>query len=153
MAGEHFVSAACTVGWPPRSTPSGPRAGAPRVLVGPGPRLPARARRPRLRRSALARAGLDVVYVGGDLPPDSWVVAAPTQRPAAVVIGVPAAEDVPAVRDTVAAVAGPDPEVALLVGGGYQSEVGGATLTLGHAVGPAARQLVATLSGRAQPAR
>jgi hypothetical protein len=85
-------------------------------------------------RSRWARAGLDVVYVGGDLPPDSWVVAATTQRPAAVVIGVPAAEDVPAVRDTVAALAAARPDLPVLLGGGHQERVKTGEL-LGHSLG------------------
>ena len=94
---------------------------------------------------ALARAGLDVVYVAGDLPPDSWVVAATTQRPAAVVIGVPAAEDVPAVRDTVAALAAARPELPVLLGGGHQERVNAGEL-LGHSLGAAATSLASRLA-------
>ena len=38
---------------------------------------------------ALRRAGLEVVYVGSDLPAETWVVTATSQAPAALVIGVP----------------------------------------------------------------
>ena len=142
VAGEHFVSAGVHRRLAAALDAVPPRVGAPRVLVG-----LARGSRHELGvlafSVALARAGLDVVYVAGDLPPDSWVVAATTQRPAAVVIGVPAAEDVPAVRDTVAALAAARPDLPVLLGGGHQERVNAGEL-LGHSLGAAA----AALAGR-----
>ena len=143
VAGEHFVSAGVHRRLAAALDAVPHHAGAPRVLVG-----LARGSRHELGvlafSVALARAGLDVVYVGGDLPPDSWVVAATTQRPAAVVIGVPAAEDVPAVRDTVAALAAARPELLVLLGGGHQERVKAGEL-LGHSLGAAATSLARRL--------
>ena len=70
--------------------------------------------------TALRRAGLDVVYVGGDLPPDGWAAVVADRNPAAVVIGVPSAEDVPAVRETIAVLAATRPDLPVHVGGGHQ---------------------------------
>ena len=146
VAGEHFVSGAVTRRLAASFDAAGRSATGPCVVVG-----LARGSRHELGvlafATALRRCGLDVVYVGGDLPPEEWVDLVAVRGAAAVVLGVPTPEDVPAVRETVELVSRAHPDVALLVGGGYQSEVGGATLTLGHAVGPAARQLVATLTG------
>ena len=78
VAGEHFVSAAVhrrlaavldALPAPDGRTPGGRR---------PGPGLAARARRAGLRRRCCGGPALDVVYVGGDLPPESWVVARST---------------------------------------------------------------------------
>jgi methanogenic corrinoid protein MtbC1 len=144
VAGEHFVSAslqrrlAAVLDGVPGTDD------APRVLVG-----LARGSRHELGvlafAIALARAGAEVVYVGGDLPPDSWVVAATTQRPDAVVIGVPSAVDVPAVRDTVSALGAVRPELPVLVGGRHQDDVG-AGEPLGHSLRDAATAVVARLA-------
>ena len=95
--------------------------------------------------TALRRAGLDVVYVGGDLPPDGWAAVVTDHDPAAVVIGVPSAEDVPAVRETIAILAAIRPDLQVHVGGGHQRRLGEAN-QLGHALGPAAAQLAAELT-------
>jgi DNA-binding transcriptional MerR regulator/methylmalonyl-CoA mutase cobalamin-binding subunit len=94
--------------------------------------------------TALRRAGMDVVYVGGDLPPDGWAAVATDRNPVAVVIGVPSAEDVPAVRETIAVLAATRPDLPVHVGGGHQRRVEEAH-QLGHALGPAAAQLAASL--------
>ena len=95
--------------------------------------------------TALRRAGLDVVYVGGDLPPDGWAAAVADRHPAAAVIGVPSAEDVPAVRETIAVLAATRPDLPVHVGGGHQRRIEEAN-QLGHALGPAALQLAAALT-------
>lgn len=94
---------------------------------------------------ALRRAGLDVVYVGGDLPPDAWVSTARSRGASYAVIGVPSAEDVPAVRETVASLRQGCPEVRIGLGGGQQELVGDGEL-LGHRLADAARLLAATPS-------
>ena len=95
--------------------------------------------------TALRRAGLDVVYVGGDLPPDGWAAVVTDRDPAAVVIGVPSAEDVPAVRETIAVLAAIRPDLPVHVGGGHQRRLGEAN-QLGHALGPAAAELAAEVT-------
>jgi DNA-binding transcriptional MerR regulator len=142
VAGEHFVSAgvqrrlaAALDGVPHRD-------GRPRVVVG-----LARGSRHELGVLAyaitLARAGIEVVYVGGDLPSDSWVVAVTAQAPAAVVIGVPVAEDVPAVRDTVAALVAVRPELPVFLGGGHQDRIG-----MGEPIGHSLREGAAAVAAR-----
>jgi methylmalonyl-CoA mutase cobalamin-binding subunit len=144
VAGEHFVSAAVQRRLAAAFAAAGRSAGGPTVLVG-----LARGSRHELGvlafATALRRAGLGVVYVGADLPPTDWVSMARSRDVAAVVVGVPSPEDVPAVRETVEALAAGVPEVPVLLGGGHQSAVGGPARPLGHAVGPAARELAESL--------
>jgi hypothetical protein len=85
------------------------------------------------------------VYVGGDLPAETWVVTVTGQRPAAVVIGVPATEDVPAVGDTVAALVAASPGLPIFPGGGLQDQVGGQAEPLGHLLGHAAAEVARRL--------
>jgi len=139
VAAEHFVSAGIhrRLATALDGVPSRPAA--PTVLVG-----LARGSRHELGVLAfavlLARAGLDVVYVGGDVPPDSWVVAVTRRDPAAVVLAVPSTTDVPAVRDTVAALVAARPDVPVLLGGSQQDDVG-AGEPLGHGLLAAAHSV------------
>ena len=140
VAGEHFVSATVQRRLATLFDAAGRSVPGPAVVVGLG-----RGSRHELGvlafATALRRAGLGVVYVGGDLPPEEWVATVGSRSAAAVVLGVPSSEDVPAVRETVAMLAAEYPALPVYVGGGYQSAVGGLAQELGHAVGPAARQL------------
>lgn len=152
VAGEHFVSSAVSRRLSASFDAAGRAAAGPCVVVG-----LARGSRHELGvlafATALRRAGLLVVYVGGDLPPAEWVDLVAARGASAVVLGVPTPEDVPAVRETVEAVSRAHPGVAVLVGGGYQSEVEGPATPLGHAVGPAARQLATSLAAPVTPAQ
>jgi methanogenic corrinoid protein MtbC1 len=145
IGGEHFVSAALQrhVGGVLADAPA--PAGGPRVLAG-----LARASRHELGILAFAavlrRGGVDVVYVGGDLPTEGWVDTVGASGAGAVVLAVPTAEDVPGVRDAVAAVAGSASGVAIYVGGRHQDSVGSPALPLGHQVLPAVRRLVSSLT-------
>jgi len=94
---------------------------------------------------ALRRLGVDVVYLGADLPPQSWVGLVRAQPPAAVVIGAPMATDVIAVRETVDALRAARPQLPVFVGGSAQDEVGHGTRALGHAIQRASRDLVDAL--------
>ena len=144
MAGEHFVSAAVQRRLAAAFDAAPANSGAPRVVVG-----LARGSRHELGvlafAVALRRAGLDVVYVGGDLPAETWVVTATSQAPAAVVIGVPGSDDIPAVRDTVAALAASRPGLPVFLGGGHQEPVGGTGEPLGHRIGAAATEVARRL--------
>ena len=62
------------------------------------------------------------------------------RRPPAV-IGVPASDDIPAVRDTVAALAAARPGLPVFLGGGHQEAVGGTAEPLGHRIGAAASEV------------
>jgi methanogenic corrinoid protein MtbC1 len=144
VAGEHFVSAAVhrRLAAAFDAAPGNPQA--PRVVVG-----LARGSRHELGvlafAVALRRTGLAVVYVGGDLPAETWVVTVTDRRTDAVVIGVPAPDDVPAVRDTVAALTAARPDLPVFLGGGHQDLVGAPAEPLGHLLGPAASEVARRL--------
>jgi len=146
VAGEHFVSATVQRRIANAFESARVAEGAPRVLVG-----LARGSRHELGvlafATALRRAGLDVVYVGGDLPPESWAQSVARLRPAAVVIGVPASDDVLAVRDTVAVLTAAAPDLPVHLGGRHQDRVGGVATPLGHALATAAADLARRLTG------
>ena len=59
-----------------------------------------------------------------------------------MVLAVPTAEDVPGVRDTVAALAAAVPDVAVHVGGRHQDQIGPPAHVLGHRLVAAAHHLV-----------
>ena len=144
VAGEHVVSATLhrRLGVAMEAAPRVPKG--PLVAVG-----LARGSRHELGILAFSvivrRAGLDVVYLGADLPAQHWVALVRRHHPAAVVIAVPTATDVLAVRETVAALRAARPHLPVHVGGGAQFEVGQGTVPLGHGVAAAARHLAAAL--------
>lgn len=143
VAGEHVVSATLHrklgVAMEAAPVPQGPR-----VAVG-----LARGSHHELGILAFAvllrRAGVEVVYLGADLPAQHWVAVVQHHHPAAVVIGVPTATDVLAVRETVAALHAARPQLTVHVGGGAQFEVGQGTVPLGHTVSTAAQTLAEAL--------
>jgi methanogenic corrinoid protein MtbC1 len=143
VAGEHFVSASAQRRLAAAFDAAPRNARGPRVVVG-----LARGSRHELGAlafaTALRRRGAEVVYVGGDLPPDGWVAVVSEQHPAAVVLAVPSSDDVVAVRETVAALAAAHPDLPVHVGGGHQHQVPAAH-RLGHVVGAAAAALAADL--------
>lgn len=144
VAGEHFVSASVQRRLAAAFDAAGRSFRGPRVVVG-----LARGSRHELGvlafATALRRTGLDVVYVGSDLPTEGWVDTVRAQSPDAVVIGVPSSEDVIAVREAQSALAAAYPDLPIHLGGGHQSRVGGPGRPLGHTVGAAAAALAAQL--------
>lgn len=145
VGGEHFVSAGLQRHVANLLADARPPSGAPRVLTG-----LARASRHELGilafAASLRRADVDVVYVGSDLPTESWVDTAMATEALAVVLSVPTTEDVPGVRDTVAAIAAGTPTTRIYVGGRHQDEVGLPAQPLGHRIVPAVQRLVADLT-------
>ena len=65
----------------------------------------------------LRRAGLQVTYLGPDLPAASWVEAARTTRPDAVVIAAPRKADTPAATHVTQALHQATPQTPLYIGG------------------------------------
>jgi MerR family transcriptional regulator, light-induced transcriptional regulator len=66
---------------------------------------------------ALRRRGLDVLYLGPDVPVHSWVHAATTRRARAAVIGVARGTDLPAAREVATALLAADPGLLVALGG------------------------------------
>ncbi len=148
IGGEHFVSAALQRHVAAVLASAQPRAGAPRVIAG-----LARASRHELGILAFAavlrRAGVEVMYVGSDLPTESWAEAVVSTGAGAAVLAVPTAEDVPGVRDVVAAVSAAAPGVDIYVGGAHQDRIHEPARPLGHTVVEGARRLATELGVRA----
>jgi MerR family transcriptional regulator, light-induced transcriptional regulator len=67
--------------------------------------------------TATRRAGLPVLYLGADLPPDSWTSAATSRQARAAVIGVPTRADVPRARAVLAAMRDVPARPVMAVGG------------------------------------
>jgi DNA-binding transcriptional MerR regulator len=149
VAGEHFASAGVQrrLAQLFEAVPE-PEASAPHVVVG-----LARGSRHELGVLAFAALlrhhGVRVTYVGGDLPGEAWLSTVRALSPEAVVVGVPIADDVPAVREVVSTLVAHAPGVLVGVGGAHQDQVAGG-VPLGHVVGEAARDLAATLSRRSR---
>lgn len=143
VAGEHFASAAVQrrLSRLYDEVPPAP-VDAPRVVVG-------LARGSRHELGVLAFAvvarsrGLDVTYLGSDLPLEAWVATVRAVVPRAAVIGVPLVEDLPAVRELSAAL---EPMTRVLLGGAYQDRIAGVE-SLGHRPGQGAHALAARLRG------
>ncbi|MFZ2012429.1 MAG: MerR family transcriptional regulator [Nocardioides sp.] len=148
VGGEHFVSAGLQRHVAAVLAQADPPAGAPRVIAG-----LARASRHELGILAFAavlrRAGVEVVYVGSDLPTEDWAQTTVSTGARAVVLAVPTAEDVPGVRDAVAAITAAAPDAAVYVGGSHQDRIHDPARPLGHTVVEAARRLAAELRASA----
>jgi len=144
VAGEHFASAAVQrrLSQLFDAVPV-PEASAPHVVVG-----LARGSRHELGVLAFAallrRHGVRVTYVGGDLPGEAWLSTVRALAPDAAVIGVPDAEDVPAVREVVSTLAAHAPGLLIGIGGGHQERISQG-VHLGHVVSVAASELAASL--------
>lgn len=140
VAHEHFASAGVSrlLG---RLFAEAPAGGLGPVLVG----LPERAHHDLALlafATCLRRLGVDVAYLGTDVPLTAWRAAALSRRPRAAVIGVPQSTRVDRANALVAALAEVTPPIALWVGGGLAGRVVGAQ-RLPDAVADAA-SLVAT---------
>lgn len=144
VGGEHFVSAAVQRRIAAAYEAAVVLPGAPRVLVG-----LARGSRHEIGvlvfAAALRRAGVDVVYLGADVPPESWVVLVSGGPVAAVVLGVPTPEDVPAARETLGALGAAYPRLRLCVGGGRQDQLADLGTVLGHRITDAVPELTRIL--------
>ncbi|MDR6864097.1 MerR family transcriptional regulator [Phycicoccus sp. 3266] len=144
VAGEHLVTAAVQRRLGAALDAAGPQLGNPKVAVG----LP-RGARHELGVTAftllLRRSGLQVAYLGPDVPPESWAVVLRHHAPAAVVLGVPSADDVAAAREAAAVLGAADPRPTVYVGGSAQAAVGAGTVPLGHHVRSAVARLVREL--------
>lgn len=76
--------------------------------------------------TCLRRAGVNSVYLGGDVPIEDWVTVAAASGARAAVVGVHLAEDVPMAQQVVDSLSALRPPVAVRVGGSRRHEVTGA---------------------------
>ena len=151
VAGEHLVSATVQRRLGAALDAAGRAVSAPRVAVG-----LAEGSRHELGVLAFAvvlqRAGVDVSYLGADLPPENWADAVHRLEPDAVVLGVPMSHDVLAVQRTVATLAAAFSGLRIFLGGAAQDQVGGRSVPLGHSIRNAARELAGILHAPPIPA-
>jgi len=68
---------------------------------------------------AARRAGLPVLYLGPDLPPDEWVAFLRRVQPRAAVIGSPTRRDVGPAIEVARAIRAADPALVLAFGGRF----------------------------------
>ena len=142
VAGEHLVAHTVLRRLAAAYDAAASRTGGPRVIVG----LPAGAHHELgvfAFAVALRRLGVDVVYLGADLPTDAWTAALTAHTARCVVIGVPRRPDA-RTASTLATTLADHHGVTVCVGGSHQDDVEAAT-RLGHAVGPAAAKVAGLL--------
>ncbi len=123
IAGEHLASAAVIRRLSALYNLAGAPGTGPRVLVG----LPAGARHeigPLAFAVALRRRGIDVLYLGADVPVDSWVAAVDRSGAAVAVIGVHRAADVAQAREGATAIKAANPGVSVSFGGAAAAQAG-----------------------------
>ena len=95
--------------------------------------------------TCLRRRGVNVVYLGSDIPVEEWVRAADGRRARAAVIGVTSERSVEPAQAVVNQLAAVSPPLSVWVGGSRRAEVTGAH-PLPDAVGAAAALLHLSLT-------
>lgn len=149
VAAEHLVSGAMSRRLSALFDVGGRPGSGPRVLVG----LPPDSRHELGALAfavALRRLGVDVLYLGSDVPIASWVDAADESGARAAVIGVVTDRDVRTATDVAAALRAARPEMTVAVGGASASDVAEPpdVLVLPERVVEAARTLQARITRR-----
>jgi methylmalonyl-CoA mutase cobalamin-binding subunit len=100
---------------------------------------------------AARRAGLPVLYLGPNLPAESWITAAETRSARGAVIGAPTAADVRRAREVMDALRAARPEMLLAIGGEEAARVvrdGDAVVLPRDAVSDAVAAVRAALDAR-----
>jgi MerR family transcriptional regulator, light-induced transcriptional regulator len=131
VAGEHAASAAAVrrLGMAFEASGRGPFTGSAPLLVGlpPGTRHEAAAL---AFATAARRAGLAVVYLGADVPVESWVAAVDRTAARGVAIGAVIDRDVAAAADVIRALREAHPNLVIGVGGARSALVQGPDIVL-----------------------
>ena len=97
---------------------------------------------------ALRRQGVNVLYLGPDVPISSWVHVV-TERPtAALVIGIPTPDDVDPADAVATAIHAARPRVIITVGGPFARSVGSDVRVLAERVTDAAIEVAGLVRGR-----
>ncbi len=148
VAGEHAASHAILRRMAMAFEAAGSVDGERPVLVGLGPKT-----RHELGALAFAvaarRAGLPVLYLGPDLPLESWIAAATGRSSRAAVIGVPTRSDVRSAGAVLSALREARPSIVLAAGGDEAARVSRATGAI--ELPPRLTDAVATLRGAIGP--
>lgn len=95
--------------------------------------------------TCLRHRGVDVVYVGADVPVAAWVSAAAELRPRGAIVGVPRGARTPRSQEVVNRLLAATPPISVWVGGGRSGSVHGAH-HLPHGVADAAAEVAAALA-------
>lgn len=96
--------------------------------------------------TAARRAGIRAIYLGANLPLDSWMRAVEAEPVAAVVVSVVADHEVGSTRALFDALAVSHPTLLAASGGPRAAEVGGSGLLLSNGVGSSVEQLLQALT-------
>ncbi|MFX0537529.1 MerR family transcriptional regulator [Ornithinimicrobium sp. Y1847] len=121
VAGEHFVSAAVHRRLAVAFEAAGLNTGAPVCVVGLPPGS-LHALGAMCFAVCLKRQGIDVSFLGADVPVESWGHTLRVLQPAAAVISVPTPSDAPVVTDLVAVLSRANPDTRIWAGGLYASQ-------------------------------
>ncbi len=144
VAGEHMASHAVLRRLSAAFEAAGSRARGPKVVVGlpPGSQheLGALA-----FATAVRRRGLDVLYLGGDVPEASWLTAVRAHHADAAVLCVVTAADQPSARNTVRLLKAHHSGLFVASGGAFGTALGGDVHELAYRIGDAAGELDALL--------
>jgi DNA-binding transcriptional MerR regulator/methylmalonyl-CoA mutase cobalamin-binding subunit len=140
VAGEHAASNAVHRRLSAAFEAAGSRSRGPRVVVGlpPGSQhdLGALA-----FATAIRRRGLDVLYLGADVPVSSWEAAVRNRSARAAVLSVVTPEDRPSAAEVAERLAGQDAPPVVCVGGASASDLGPGVRRLALGIGAAAEEL------------
>jgi DNA-binding transcriptional MerR regulator/methylmalonyl-CoA mutase cobalamin-binding subunit len=146
VAAEHAASAAIMRRLGMAFEAAGDRPDGATVLVG----LPAGSRHEVAAMAfavAARRAGIDAVYLGADVPADSWLDAARRRGARAAVLGAVTADDVEPATTTLQLLRRRAPEVIRAIGGRHAADVAvPGTLQLPDGIGHAVTALTAELA-------
>jgi len=97
--------------------------------------------------TALRRRGLDVLYLGADVPVGSWQEAVRRHAARAAVLSVVMPEDRPPAATVAERLRADHPELLLAAGGTSADDLDGGVRTLAADIGPAAEELDGLLHG------
>ena len=140
VAGEHAVSHAVHRRLAAAFEAAGSRARGPAVVVG----LPSGSQHDLgalAFATAIRRRGLDVLYLGADVPAPSWEAAVRSRSATAAVMSVVTPDDRTAALAVAHLLLAADPTPTVCAGGSAASDLATGVHTLGPTIGAAARQL------------